>query len=194
MVGYRAAVAWWHRGNSVIENCYYLAEHDVPFYTGVVSRPDEWATVNNTSAFYYANDGCVLENPVEIGGEMVDDLKEALNHWVAMQQNSADYETWCDDAWMEQGGAPLLCAVYEAAEENHEELGRITLSPNPTSGLVRIEGATATEVRVYNAIGQLLKTAQNTNEVNLRGLPQGMYLLRITDEDGASATKKLVVK
>ena len=194
MVGYRAAVAWWHRGNSVIENCYYLAEHDVPFYTGVVSRPDEWATVNNTSAFYYANDGCVLEDPVEIGGEMVDDLKEALNRWVAMQQNSADYENWCDDAWMEQGGAPLLCAVYEAAEENHEELGRITLSPNPTSGLVRIEGTTAAEVRVYNAIGQLVKTAQNTNEVNLRGLPQGVYLLRITDEDGAVATKKLVVK
>ena len=61
-------------------------------------------------------------------------------------------------------------------------------------GLVHIEGATATEVRVYNALGQLVKTAQNTNEVNLRGLPQGMYLLRITDEDGATATKKLVVK
>ena len=71
---------------------------------------------------------------------------------------------------------------------------QLTLSPNPTSGLVRIEGATATEVRVYNTIGQLLKTAQNTNEVNLRGLPQGMYLLRITDEDGATATKKLVVE
>ena len=44
------------------------------------------------------------------------------------------------------------------------------------------------------ASDQLLKTAQNTNEVNLRGLPQGMYLLRITDEDGATATKKLVVE
>ena len=70
----------------------------------------------------------------------------------------------------------------------------ITLSPNPTSGLIRIEGATAAEVRVYNTLGQLVKTAQNTNEVNLRGLPQGVYLLRITDEDGAVATKKLVVK
>jgi hypothetical protein len=86
----------------------------------------------------------------------------------------------------------VYCEQTEGIGENEGE--GITLSPNPTSGLVRIEGATATEVRVYNTLGQLLKTAQNTNEVNLRGLPQGMYLLRITDEDGAVATKKLVVK
>ena len=78
--------------------------------------------------------------------------------------------------------------VEESGENN------IGVWPNPVMDVLRIEGATASEVRVYNAIGQLLKTAQNTNEVNLRGLPQGMYLLRITDEDGAVVTKKLVVK
>ena len=86
----------------------------------------------------------------------------------------------------------VYCEQTEGIGENEGE--GITLSPNPTNGLVRIEGATAAEVRVYNALGQLLKTAQNTNEVNLRGLPQGVYLLRITDEDGAVVTKKLVVK
>ena len=86
----------------------------------------------------------------------------------------------------------VYCEQTEGIGEN-EDVG-FTLSPNPTSGLVRIEGATVAEVRVYNTLGQLVKTAKNTNEVNLRGLPQGMYLLRITDEDGASATKKLVVK
>ena len=192
MVGHRKAIACSNYTGCTIENCYYLAVPNLNFYSGVCG--ENGGSVRDTSAFNCIDNRCVLENPVEIGGEMVDDLKEALNHWVAMQQNSADYENWCDDVWMEQGGAPLLCAVYEAAEENHEELGRITLSPNPTSGFVRIEGATATEVRVYNALGQLVKTAQNTNEVNLRGLPQGVYLLRITDEDGAVATKKLVVK
>ena len=86
----------------------------------------------------------------------------------------------------------VYCEQTEGIDEN-EDVG-FTLSPNPTSGLVRIEGATAAEVRVNNALGQLLKTAQNTNEVNLRGLPQGMYLLRITDENGATATRKIVVK
>ena len=194
MVGYRAAVAWWHRGNSVIENCYYLAEHDVPFYTGVVSRPDEWATVNNTSAFYYANDGCVLENPVEIGGEMVDDLKEALNHWVAMQQNSSDYENWCDDVWMEQGGAPLLCTVYEATEEFTEFSETPQLYPNPAREKVTIEGIETAKAQVYNALGQLVKTVRGTNEIDLSGLVEGVYLLRISDADGKVYTNKITVQ
>ena len=80
----------------------------------------------------------------------------------------------------------------ESTEESSEE--NIRVWPNPVMDVLRIEGTTATEVRVYNALGQLLKTAQNTNEVNLRGLPQGMYLLRIMDEDGATATKKIVMK
>lgn len=102
---------------------------------------------------------------------------------------------YCVTAVYDDEESEPVCATVTitGVAEEHENDG-ITLSPNPTNGLVRIEGATATEVRVYNAIGQLLKTTQNTNEVNLRGLPQGVYLLRITDEDGAVVTKKLVVR
>ena len=70
----------------------------------------------------------------------------------------------------------------------------ITILPNPTNGLILIEGATATEVRVYNAIGQLLKTARNTNEINMKGLLRGIYMLHIMDENGAVATRKLVLE
>ena len=193
MVGYRAAIAWWHRGNSVIENCYYLAEHDVAFYTGVVSRPDDWATVENTSAFYYTDGGCVLESPVEINGEMVDDLKEALNHWITQQQNTADYENWCDDEWMEQGGAPLLCAIYETIEEETEDLSQITISPNPSSGFFHIKGVEVAELRAYNALGQLVKTTQNTNEIDMGSMPKGLYMIRIHSTDGLLHVGKVVV-
>lgn len=191
MVGYRAAVAWWHRGNSVIENCYYLAEHDVPFYTGVVSRPDEWATVNNTSAFYYANDGCVLENPVEIGGEMVDDLKEALNHWVAMQQNSADYETWCDDAWMEQGGAPLLCTVYEATEEKAERPSIV--APNPVVNNLSIISDEVISVAVYDATGKMMVRTTDKH-IDMTMYKPGIYIVSITFDDGKCQSEKVIKK
>lgn len=84
-------------------------------------------------------------------------------------------------------------ATITGVAEEHEDDG-VTLSPNPTTGLVRIKGATANEVRVYNAIGQLLKTVRNANEINLKGLPQGVYMLHITDENGAVATRKLVLE
>ena len=68
----------------------------------------------------------------------------------------------------------------------------ITLSPNPTTGIVRIDGEKATEIQVLNALGQLVKTVQNTNEVNLHGLPQGIYLMRVTLEGGKTFSDKVV--
>ncbi len=41
---------------------------------------------------------------------------------------------------------------------------------------------------------QLVKTVRGTNEVDLSGLVEGVYLLRITDADGKSHTARLVVK
>ena len=105
-----------------------------------------------------------------------------------------DVEYCVTAVYDDEESEPVCATVTITGVAEEQENDGLTLSPNPTSGLVRIEGATAAEVRVYNALGQLVKTARNTNEINLRGLPQGMYLLRITDEDGATATRKIVMK
>ncbi len=192
IVGHRKAIACNNYTGCTIENCYYLAVHNLNFYSGVCG--ENGGSVRDTSAFNCIDNRCVLDYPVEIGGEMVDDLKEALNRWVAMQQNSADYETWCDDAWMEQGGAPLLCAVYEAMEESHGDASRITVFPNPANGLVRIDGMQVAELRVCNILGQTLKTIHNSNTFSVSGLPAGLYLLHMTDGEGATVTRRIVVK
>ncbi len=69
----------------------------------------------------------------------------------------------------------------------------VTLSPNPTNGIVRIDGATAAEVKVYNALGQLVKTALNTNQIDMSQLHEGFYLLRITATDGRVHVGKVTV-
>ena len=69
----------------------------------------------------------------------------------------------------------------------------ITVSPNPTHSLVRIEGATLAEVQVYNAIGQLVETVQNANEIDMSHLSEGVYLLRITAADGSLYTRKVTL-
>lgn len=63
---------------------------------------------------------------------------------------------------------------------------------NPTKDLVRIDGLNPTEVQIYNTIGQLVKTVQNTNEISLEGLPQGVYLLRVSLEGGKVFADKVV--
>ena len=81
---------------------------------------------------------------------------------------------------------------YTDIVKQQSKNSNITRHPNPTTGIVRIEGEKATEIQVLNALGQLVKTIQNTNEVNLHGLPQGIYLLRVALEDGTVFTDKVV--
>lgn len=76
--------------------------------------------------------------------------------------------------------------------EENETHSVAKLHPNPTTGIVHIEGETATEIQVFNALGQLVKTFQNTNKISLEGLPQGVYLLRVTTEDGKVFSDKVV--
>ena len=66
------------------------------------------------------------------------------------------------------------------------------LHPNPTTGIVHIEDVECAEVQVYNTLGQLVKTLKNANEVSLEGLPQGVYLLRVTTADGRVFSEKVV--
>ena len=47
-------------------------------------------------------------------------------------------------------------------------------------------------MKVYNALGQLMKTVLNSNEINLKGLPQGIYTIHITNEDGNRVIRKVV--
>ena len=68
----------------------------------------------------------------------------------------------------------------------------VSIYPNPTNGPVRIEGATIAEVKVYNTLGQLVKTIRNSNEVNLKDLPQGIYTVHVTNEEGNSLIRKVL--
>ena len=74
------------------------------------------------------------------------------------------------------------------------DVSTIYLYPNPASGVTHIEGVEAAEVQAYNALGQLVKTVRGSNEVDVSGLPEGLYLLRITDGHGMNHTAKMAVK
>lgn len=83
-------------------------------------------------------------------------------------------------------------ASIEGVNETTEIV--ITIWPNPASGLVNIEGIEPAEVQVFNAVGQMVKRVKGTNDVDLSGLVDGVYLVRITDENGKSHAVRVVVK
>ena len=83
---------------------------------------------------------------------------------------------------------------YSECEGLNEKPGSLlTVYPNPAREKVVIEGVEAAEVQVYNGLGQMVKTVRNTNEIPVSDLPQGVYLLRITNAMGVSQTERITV-
>ena len=106
--------------------------------------------------------------------------------------------------WMASGFAYLQCyfeddnLVWTDGEcwDDVEEIvaEQVSVYPNPASETVRIEGIEPTEVQIYNALGQVVKIVRRTNEIDVEGLPEGVYLLRITDAEGRNHTARVAVK
>ena len=82
--------------------------------------------------------------------------------------------------------------VITSVEEINDKV--ISVYPNPAMETVTINGVEAAEVQVYNALGQLVKTVRNSNEVSLGGLPQGVYMVRIADAENKVFTAKVAVR
>lgn len=74
------------------------------------------------------------------------------------------------------------CSPSEVEEINTND--GLFVYPNPVGDKMVVEGVEAAEVRIYNAFGQLVKTEKGTHEINMTGLAEGIYLIRITDVEG----------
>jgi hypothetical protein len=103
-----------------------------------------------------------------------------------------DVEYCVTAVYGDEESEPVCATVTITGIEEAPKIDGITVSPNPTNGIVRIEGATIAEVQVYNALGQLVKTVRNSYEVNLKDLPQGIYTVRVAMGDGNDVIRKLV--
>jgi hypothetical protein len=93
----------------------------------------------------------------------------------------------------EEGDLFILDFHYSTTDGIDDQHGSmLTLYPNPAKDRVVIEGVEAAEVQVYNAIGQVVKTVQGSNEINVSGLPAGIYSIRVTMNDGNLFLNKII--
>jgi hypothetical protein len=77
--------------------------------------------------------------------------------------------------------------------ENTLTSDSVSVSPNPTSGLVTVNSASAVKaITVYDSAGKQV-SASKTNTVDLSNQAKGIYLVQVQTENG-STTKKIVVE
>ena len=148
--------------------------------------------------------GNTLTKGSTIWGSVI--MKNGWENWISANQGlpGCEYQgtTQCQDIYNLDGADTTFYIVSEnglvyksamiSITNLPESVSGITVCPNPAKEKIAIDGAQAAETQVYNALGQLVKTVQNTNEINLHGLPQGIYLLRVALEDGTVFTDKVV--
>ena len=173
-----------------IKNCYYNslnADHWIVDNAAYVND----GTIEQTFPFVW-NNGWELADSVSV---QENNLLKVLNAWVDQQDNKGNYSQWCIDESVLPNGLPVLSwfADILSVEENEVSSDCISIYPNPAEGKVTIDGFEVAEVQVYNALGQMLRSSKG-NAISVAGLLQGVYLLRITDEKGATATRKIIVK
>ncbi len=72
----------------------------------------------------------------------------------------------------------------------------ISIYPNPANDELQIENVTPNSVYImYNMVGEVIKQSmlpQSNNTIPLGTLPQGMYMLQITDVEGERAVYKIM--
>ena len=169
--------------------------------------------MGNVSHIKYTSDtyGCILIGMTLMKGSTDTNpyiMKDGWEHCEWVKQGIPDCENngmvQCRDLYAVDG----VDTVFYIAAENgfvyksamipvsglEENALQVNVYPNPAKDRVVIEGIEAAEVNVYNALGQMVKTVRGTNEIDLSGLVDGVYMLRIRDKEGRIFLEKVMVR
>ena len=169
--------------------------------------------MGNVSHSKYTSDtyGCILIGMTLMKGSTDTNpyiMKDGWEHCEWVKQGIPDCENngmvQCRDLYAVDG---VDTTFYIAAENGfvyksamipvsgiEESVSQINVYPNPALEMVHIEGVEVAEVMVYNALGQVVKTVRGTNEIDLSGLVEGVYLVRIRDKEGRVFMEEVAVK
>ncbi len=77
----------------------------------------------------------------------------------------------------------------DIVEPQLSTLNSITIYPNPTTGRVQLNVTEADRIEVLDLVGRRVALFENTNTLDLSGLADGTYTLRVTLPEGVSLLK-----
>jgi len=80
---------------------------------------------------------------------------------------------------------------------NIEEINQVSFSiyPNPTKNTIIIQSKfKVAKIELYNNLGQLVLTKQNTQNVDVSNLVKGVYTCKIFNKNGSLGTEKVIIE
>ena len=97
-----------------------------------------------------------------------------------------------NDSGVENGDVTLAFACVSLSTPENERLDMI-IYPNPTDNILFIKGnKNLMSVSVYNMLGKEVLSKINTNNIDVKILPKGVYIIKISDD--VSQTNRKFIK
>ena len=75
----------------------------------------------------------------------------------------------------------------------NENSNTLRIFPNPASQNIFVYGTEAAQMMIYNAMGQMVENLNNTNEFNVADYANGVYVLKVIDNNGSALVTRFVV-
>ena len=131
-------------------------------------------TLNSTDVF----DGVILFFNIAWADESGGAVAENLNNG--------------DMVYIDQLSATITDASALSVKDN--VLENVSIYPNPTSDILKINTLEGANIEIFNVLGRLVKSEKNVNAqhtMDVSGLSKGVYLVKLTS-DNKSVTKKVI--
>jgi hypothetical protein len=90
-------------------------------------------------------------------------------------------------------GASVRCIKdFTSLSTSDIKLNTAGIYPNPTNGILYIKADSAIEnVNVMNIIGQKINVKFSTDQIDMQGLPKGIYIVELKLKNGQTFSKKI---
>lgn len=113
---------------------------------------------------------------------------------LATTKGNATSKNWKVQYYQSNTDIPTTTGSYDCSSTSLAEAtaAALTLYPNPVEDMLHIESEEAVRsIHIYNIYGTEVASATATTEIDLSGLPAGVYMVRVATTKGV-ATHKIV--
>lgn len=136
-------------------------------------------------------EGTVLEPYMEV--ETMDDGAMAIVNPAFGLPGTATVDIYAENLYNTKRYIVNYSVLYVGADE--KAVPSIQVFPNPVTDMLNIHGVKNVSVRMFSADGSLVMSLNNFSgsQIDLSGLPAGIYVLNLTTSEGTVLRKKIVV-
>ena len=130
----------------------------------------------------FRGDELLTPEPIT-GNSFVEEFPSDVEEEYCIRVVYQDYSMACEQ-----------CVTVQPVNVEEQSANDINIYPNPTDGVLNVEIETMTRITIFNAMGQVVydnEVVSDRETVDMTQYNEGMYLLRITTENGV-ITEKVV--